>query len=216
MSARVPLRLMPLGGSVTKGVGSSHGTGYRKALLELLQAQNFEVCMVGSRRTGSMPNNDHEGWRGNRIDEITNKAMKSVGRLMPNLLTVNAGSNDCIQAFRVDQAGERMNNLLEYIWHVSPNSTVLLSTLLVNSDKQVNERVMHVNDRFRTLAEQKATLQRRIVLVDLYNDGPRVESLVDGIHPNDQGYDTLAMLWFNGIQRALQKGLVVGPNGTGV
>ncbi|KNG91594.1 hypothetical protein ANOM_000167 [Aspergillus nomiae NRRL 13137] len=205
MSARVPLRLMPLGGSVTKGVGSSHGTGYRKALLELLQAQNFEVCMVGSRRTGPMPNNDHEGWRGNRIDEITNKAMKSVERLMPNLLTVNAGSNDCIQAFRVDEAGQRMNDLLEYIWHASPNSTVLLSTLLVNSDKQ-----------FRAQAEKKAALQRRIILVDLYNDGPHVDGLVDGIHPNDEEYDEVALLWFNGIQRTLEKGLIVGPNDAGM
>ncbi|GAB1190882.1 hypothetical protein APSETT444_000047 [Aspergillus pseudonomiae] len=177
---------------------------------------NFEVRMVGSRRTGSMPNNDHEGWRGNRIDEITNKAMKSVERLMPNLLTVNAGSNDCIQAFRVDKAGQRMNDLLEYIWHAAPNSTVLLSTLLVNSDEQVNERVMHVNDQFRALAEKKAALQRRIVLVDLYNDGPHVDDLVDGIHPNDEGYDQVAVLWFNGIQRALEQGLIVGPNDAGM
>jgi lysophospholipase L1-like esterase len=212
MPGGVSLRLMPLGGSVTKGVGSSHSAGYRKALLEILQAQNFDVRMVGSRSTGSMPNNEHEGWRGFRIDEIAKKAAKSVGRLSPNLLTVNAGSNDCIQAFKIDEAGRRMEDLLEDIWNASPGSTVLLSTLLVNADKRVNERVECVNNQFRALAKRKVCEKRRIVLVDLYNDGPRVDCLVDGVHPNDEGYDRTAKLWFDGVQRAMQQGLVVETN----
>ena len=87
---------MPLGGSVTRGVGSFDGNGYRNSLLQMLLLHGLNVRMVGSRKDGSMPNNEHESWRGLRIDEIERKARKSVERLSPNFFLVNAGSNDCL------------------------------------------------------------------------------------------------------------------------
>ena len=58
------LRIMPLGGSITYGVGSSTGNGYREPLFDILVAQGYSLDLVGSRRSGSMNNNHHEGWRG--------------------------------------------------------------------------------------------------------------------------------------------------------
>ena len=52
---------MPLGASVTHGVGSSDGTAYRDFLLQILRDHNIQARMVGSRKPGAMPNNSHEG-----------------------------------------------------------------------------------------------------------------------------------------------------------
>lgn len=203
------LRLMPLGGSVTQGVGSSGRAGYRRLLREMLLSSSVEINMVGSRQTGSMPNNDHEGWRGFRIDEIDQKARKSVEKLLPNVFTVNAGSNDCLQDFKLDESGKRMGDMLDYLWQASPHSTILLSTLLVNANKEVDSRVMRVNDQFRDLVEKKAKEQKRILLVDMYSEqGPQSHHLVDGTHPDDEGYDLMAKLWLKGIQEALEKGFL--------
>lgn len=96
--------------------------------------------------------------------------------------------------------------MLDYLWLASPQSTILLSTLLVNADKEVDSAVMHVNDQFRALARKKATEQKKIVLVDMYTwEGPEVQDLVDGIHPDDKGYHKMARLWLRGIQEALHK-----------
>lgn len=197
---------MPLGGSVTRGVGSSDGTGYRKSLLQMLRLHGLNAHMVGSRKDGSMPNNDHEGWRGFRINEIERKARKSVKRLSPQIFMANAGSNDCLQSFKIPEVGKRMGDMLDYLWLASPQSTILLSTLLVNADKEVDSAVMHVNDQFRALARKKATEQKKIVLVDMYTwEGPEVQDLVNGIHPDDKGYHKMARLWLRGIQEALHK-----------
>ncbi|KAI0189795.1 hypothetical protein EV127DRAFT_481628 [Xylaria flabelliformis] len=143
--SRPLLRLMPLGGSVTHGVGSSDQNGYRKALLELLHSHGFNVCMVGSRKAGTFGNNEHEGWRGFRIDQIEAKAKISVGELLPHIFAVNAGSNDCLQGYRLAEASKRLCNLLETLWRASPGSTVVLSSLLVNRDEAIDLRVRTFN-----------------------------------------------------------------------
>jgi lysophospholipase L1-like esterase len=199
----VALRLMPLGGSVTYGVGSLEGNGYRKLLQDLLLSNGYEVRIVGSRKAGSMHNNENEGWRGCRLDQIESKARRSIATVKPNLFTINAGSNDCLQNFQLDAFGERMDNMLEYLWQASPFSTVVLSTLLVNADKQVNSRVLRVNSSLRDLVLSKEAERKRIVLADMYSpEGPQLNDLMDGTHPNDEGYKKMADIWFNAIQQA--------------
>ncbi|BCS17202.1 SGNH/GDSL hydrolase family protein [Aspergillus puulaauensis] len=212
----VSFRLMPLGGSVTQGVGSSTGAGYRRPLLKLLQDHGFGVQMVGSRKTGSMLNSHHEGWPGLRIDEIDKKARISTSQLVPHVFAVNAGSNDCLQSFKLDEARTRLGDLLEYLWHASPDSTILLSSLIVSADKQANSNVMYVNDQFRTLAKQKANEQKKIVFVDMNCDaGPQIGCLDDGIHPDNEGYEKMAKLWMNGVLEAMKKGFLPKSVGEG-
>lgn len=200
---------MPLGGSVTRGVGSSSGNGYRKPLLEMLHTNGIKAEMVGSRRDGTTSNNDHEGWRGFRIDEVEQKARISVRKLLPDVFAVNAGSNDCLQCFQIDRAGRRMGELLDCLWFASPRSTVLLSTLVVSADRDVDSLIVQVNDQFRAVAARKAYEQKRIVLIDMHTpEGPDVRGLVDGIHPDDEGYNKMAKLWFRGMQEALAKGFI--------
>ncbi|KAF5578906.1 acetylxylan esterase [Fusarium subglutinans] len=206
-SPDVTLRLMPLGGSVTYGVGSSDGNGYRKVLRDLLLANGYQVCMVGSRRAGSMHNNEHEGWRGYRLDQIESRARRSLATVNPNLFTINAGSNDCIQSHELGAFRERMDNLLEYLWKASPLSTVILSTLLLNADEQVNSRVLNINNHLRDLVMLKEAERKRIVLADMYsNKGPKLDDLMDGTHPNDDGYSKMAYVWFDAIQKTRASG----------
>lgn len=51
------LRILPLGASITQGVDSSTGNGYRKPLRDKLRSQGWLVNMVGSKRDGSMVDN---------------------------------------------------------------------------------------------------------------------------------------------------------------
>lgn len=208
-----PLRLMPLGGSVTHGVGSSDQNGYRKPLLELLHNYGFNVRMVGSRKTGTSNNNDHEGWRGFRIDQIEAKAKLSAGKLLPHIFTVNAGSNDCLQGYKLEEASKRLGDLLETLWLGSPGSTVILSSLLVNRSGAIDLRVREFNKQVETLVQLRASEGKRIVFVDMHStDGPRVEDLVeDGTHPNDAGYAKMANLWLRGVQAASKKAFLPVP-----
>lgn len=205
---------MPLGGSVTYGSESSDGNGYRDVLQSLLIASGYHVEMAGSRNAGSMKDNCHEGWRGYRIDQISSKAQRSVSRFLPNLFTVNAGSNDCVQDFRIEEAGDRMSNLIESLWEASPGSTVLLSTLLMNRDTNIEKRVLEVNTQFRDLAIKRQNKGQKILLVDMHSpdDGPELEDLADGTHPNDIGYAKMACLWYNGVSEACRRDYLAYPH----
>ncbi|KAL7928260.1 carbohydrate esterase family 3 protein [Trichoderma chlorosporum] len=203
------MRLMPLGGSITYGVESSDTNGYRKHLQDMLIADGHCVTMVGSRNAGSMSNNNHEGWRGFRIDQIEGKARNSVPRLMPNLVVVNAGSNDCIQGFDIDHIGKRMGNMLEYSWNASPDTTIVLSTLIQNLNAEVESRIKCANNQFRDTATLKQNEGKRIVLVDMHcQNGLKEDDISDGTHPNDQGYYKMAKIWHGGVQEAIGKGFM--------
>ncbi|KAL4984735.1 SGNH hydrolase-type esterase domain-containing protein [Aspergillus falconensis] len=213
-ASKVPLRIMPLGGSITYGVGSPDGNGYRKALYDILVARGYTAEMVGSRRSGSMANNSNEGWRGSRIDQIHEKAKKSAARLLPNLFTLNAGSNDCLQDFEIASAGARLDALIEDLWTFAPGATVILSTLLVTSNKQVNARVLKVNEQIRDLVGMKSAEQKNILLAEMYScvGAPQLRDLVDdGLHPNADGYAKMAIIWADSIDKAAQSGILRRP-----
>jgi lysophospholipase L1-like esterase len=206
---------MPLGGSITYGLGSSDGSGYRKALYDMLVARGHAVEMVGSRNSGSMSSNANEGWPGRRIDQIHSKAIKSTVKLLPNIFTVNAGSNDCLQGFEIDSAGARIDAMLQDLWKTGlPDATVILSTLVVAVDPSVNERVLRVNDQIRGLVRERrrsgGDSNGNVFLADMYSStGPQLTDLVeDGIHPNDEGYVKMAQIWTESIEKALIVGEV--------
>ncbi|KXH42130.1 fungal specific transcription factor [Colletotrichum nymphaeae SA-01] len=207
---RPVLRLMPLGGSVTHGVGSSDQNGYRKKLSELLHGCGYNVCMVGSRRSGTHFNNEHEGWRGYRIDQIEARAKLSAAKLLPHVFTVNAGSNDCLQGYKLTEARYRLIHLLDTLWVASPGSTIILSSLLVNQNEVAQQRVEEFNIEAERLARQLTLKGRKIVFVDLQrNDGPAMEDLVaDGTHPNDTGYEKIARKWLGGFRVAVKRGFL--------
>ncbi len=65
-----PIRLMPLGDSITWGLQSSTGNGYRGPLWSELAADGHPLDFVGTVRNGSMSDPDNEGHSGYRIDQI--------------------------------------------------------------------------------------------------------------------------------------------------
>lgn len=169
--------------------------------------------MVGSRKSGTFHNNEHEGWRGFRIDQIEAKARLSAAKLLPHIITVNAGSNDCLQGYKLVEAGDRLGHLLETLWLASPSSTIVLSSLLVNQNEVVEQRIRDFNKEVETLARTMTLEGRRIVFVDMHgHDGPGVEDLIeDGTHPNETGYTKMADIWLRGIQVASNRGFLSSP-----
>ncbi|KAL4907191.1 SGNH hydrolase-type esterase domain-containing protein [Aspergillus multicolor] len=224
----MPLRLMPLGGSITYGVGSPDGNGYRKALYDTLVVRGYMTTMVGSRQSGTMDNNHHEGWRGLRIEQIHAKAKKSITAarlsLSPDVYLVNAGLNDCLQDSRIGSAGARLDALVEDLWAPAAapvpgaRATVILSTLLVSSDRKVNARVRSVNEQIRDLVKMNRAKGKHILLAEMYDGvekGPGLQDLGDdGIHPNAGGYSKMAMVWANSIDVAFKAGMLRSSGGS--
>lgn len=52
-----PLRILPLGASITMGYKSPDGNGYRKWLRQQLRYAGWEVDMIGTMKNGTMHDN---------------------------------------------------------------------------------------------------------------------------------------------------------------
>ncbi|KID82840.1 carbohydrate esterase family 3 protein [Metarhizium guizhouense ARSEF 977] len=209
LGSRRRIRLMPLGGSITYGSKSSDGNGYRMPLCKLLAADGHAVEMLGSRRAGTMAQNRHEGWRGFRIDQLQAKVVQSVSSFSPDVITFNAGSNDCRQQYEIDTAGRRVRHLLEGLWAASPRTTIVLSTLVRSADEKAEEAVSRVNEQIWGISEELVAAGRKLVMVDMHVEALGLEHLADGTHPNDEGYAEMARIWYDGIKEAELKGFLL-------
>lgn len=208
----VPLRIMPLGASITWGLESTDGNGYREAVRQRLVDGGNRVDMVGSRRHGKMRDNDNEGWPGFVVDEVYAKANLSVPRLLPNVVLLNAGTNDCIQNLNVSGAADRLRRLVLGVLSMSPRSTVVLSSLLVNKVAATDRNVLLVNTQYRRLAAELRSAGHPVVFVDMHgSNGPQLADLADDTHPDDKGYRKMAAIWYSGIADASRAGFLRAP-----
>jgi lysophospholipase L1-like esterase len=202
------LRVMPLGASITVGYTSSDGNGYRKYLREQLRYAGWEVDMVGNLANGTMKDNQNEGHFGDTIDHIAEAAVNST-RLQPNVILINAGTNDCIQNIEITDADTRLDALITHLFASIPNTTIVLSTLLPN--EFASRAVRRVSQEYRNLVARRRSRGDRLVLAEMsyfITD----DQLVDGTHPSDTGYKRMAAVWWSAIQTAEEEGKLSAPN----
>jgi lysophospholipase L1-like esterase len=205
---------MPLGASITYGTSSTDANGYRSHLRDALAARGNPVNMVGSRAAGDMVDHDVEGWPGLRVGQVRAKAMaaESVPLWKPNVVLINAGTNDATQNWEVGGAGGRMEGLMRDVWAVSPRAVVVLSTLLVNLVAEAERNVVMINRQYAELAWRLRAEGRRVVLADMHGlDGPLPEDMADHTHPNDKGYWKMAGIWYRALELASDAGWLQAP-----
>ncbi|ORY59592.1 SGNH hydrolase-type esterase domain-containing protein [Pseudomassariella vexata] len=214
----IPLRIMPLGASITFGVASSDGNGYRKTLRDGIVAQGNQVNFVGSHPNGTMEDNENEGWPGYVITQIHDKSRAFVPQCQPNVFLVNAGTNDCIQDIDIPETSIRIASMMEDMYKQSPRATVILSTLLPNAQQATEQRVETVNNQYRKLVMDLQLRGKRIVLAEMRGSNGVVIGDIgpDGVHPNDTGYKKMSAIWLDAISRAAAKGYLRRPEDNGL
>lgn len=226
------LRIMPLGASITFGLRSTDGNGYRddlEALLNKSGTKNIEY--VGSRKSGSMASNAVEGWPGLRIDQVLPKANASVPQDLPNVILLNLGTNDCVQNYNMDNTtqnsttapeltanptftvGDRMRMLVNDLLEWSPNVTVVMSTLINNRYEKTQARVENANVQFRAVAAGLQGEGKKVVLAEMTSaaGGPNMTTMFDQTHPNDVGYAMMANRFYEAMVEASSKGFISAP-----
>ena len=147
-----PLRLLPLGDSLTMGCGSSACAaanwtascgkdvgGYRLPLWAALTAAGVNVTMVGTQRSGpawapaaATSHEGHPGWRTAQVLSI----LPAWAATRPDVLLVHLGTNDVGQGRAVADMLRDMGALLGNISHALPAARTFVCTILamVNSD----------------------------------------------------------------------------------
>jgi len=199
--AKVALRIMPLGASITQGAASVPLNGYRKGLRDQMRFLGHEVNMVGSAQDGNFNDNQHEGHPGAVIGEMQSSGYaNNAVRFKPNVITILVGSNDCARA---SKAGDRtfhigktkeMENLLNFLYDNIAGVTIVLATLpptgVVPEYPDVNDYVYLLNSGYRSLVGRFKAAGKRIQLAEMNNGFYNVQNDGNGLdilHPNNAG-----------------------------
>jgi len=214
----IPLRILPAGASVTYGVGSPSGSSYRLPLRSLLVPQH-SVNYVGTHRHGNFTDNDLEATSGFVLSQIANATLAAAEKFLPNLVIIEAGTNDCNRgrnASPVDIA-KNFTEMVRGLFRMSPGVTVLSTTLLVNPNEDQDFCRKAVNLLYQDAAKIFVTEGARFGLVDMRDpEGPTVQDLADGRHPNDKGYKKMADVWKRGIDDLVGRGVLTKPADNGI
>ncbi|SHM34015.1 SGNH/GDSL hydrolase family protein [Actinacidiphila paucisporea] len=208
-AASTPLRLMPLGDSITWGVGSSTGDSYRSALWNDLAAKGHPLDFVGSGRDGVMSDPDNEGHSGWRIDQIAGIADASLARYRPNVITLEIGTNDLNQNYQVPTATARLRALVDQLTADAPDATVVVASLIVSTNPTEEPNRPAFNQAVPGIVQAEQAAGKHVGYVDMST--LTTADLSDALHPNDAGYVKMATAFDSGVRAADAAGWIHAP-----
>ncbi|PSN63627.1 SGNH hydrolase [Corynespora cassiicola Philippines] len=215
--SQTPLRILPLGDSITWGWQPAHqqsGTnGYRAQLLaRLAQAGNADVDFVGTQRSGDMEDADNEGHSGFTIAQVRG-VMDAGLEFAPNVVLVHAGTNDLNREEGAEgtwaEAPNRLGEIVDRVVEQGPDTVVLVAKIIQAENNRTAENIARFNKAVKEVVGSRLTLGYNVMVVDHSVVG--VGELVDGLHPTDAGYAHMGDIWFEGLKLAAEQGLIRPP-----
>jgi len=196
--AQAPLKVMPFGDSLTLGVGSTHGAGYRLAFIERLREAGVEVDMVGSLRSGPKGmDGDHEGFGGQGIAKIDRVSFDEIRKDRPDVVLVMVGTNDTEdfvpEAFRI-----RYSVLLDRVLAES-RTRMLVATIPPARFNKRKRGTDAVNSIVRSEVEKRLAQGKAVRLVDVHAlIDPRAD-FADNLHLNDAAYEKVGIAFADAL-----------------
>jgi lysophospholipase L1-like esterase len=196
--------IMPLGDSITDGYQIPGG--YRIRLWRELREGGFDVDFVGSLRNGpsALPDKDHEGHSGWRIDQIQRLVDSRIETYRPDVVLLLIGTNDILRHYHTSTAPARLGSLLDRIRALRPTTKILVSTIPPSGDQGANGGIAAYDAAVRKIVRARARAHWPVWLVDGGGQLTHAD-LADGVHPNVVGYEKLARAWYQVLARVLPR-----------
>ncbi len=202
-----PLRIMPLGDSITE-LESGHSS-YRFFLWQSLLSVPCNVDFVGSRRgvsTGQRDSaqvspaqsdfdQDHEGHWDYTSGDILAGIDGWAAAARPDIVLLHIGTNDARRQEGAITVIARISEIIDKLRAINPRVAVIVAQIIPSR----NDSFRFFNDAVPQLAADKDTPESR-VLVANHSVGfnPSVD-LYDAVHPSPSGEAKMADVWLNSI-----------------
>ncbi|MET9230122.1 AbfB domain-containing protein [Lentzea sp. NPDC003310] len=188
-------RILPLGDSITDGFNVPGG--YRITLWRALAGAGHLTDFVGSGFNGpaDLPDHDHEGHSGWRIDQIDAIVTGVLRDTAPRSVLLHIGTNDIVQDHDLRGAPARLSALVDRIRAAAPNADVFVASVVPLSDPVLEARAAAYNATIPEMVRGKGS---RVHFVDMHA-ALTTADLADGVHPNRGGYDRMAARWASAL-----------------
>jgi lysophospholipase L1-like esterase len=190
-----PIRIMPMGDSITYGEGIPSYGGYRNLLGALLESEGIRFDFVGSQSSGDLADPDNEGHPGWRVHNLR-EAIAAEGWLetyQPDVILLHIGSNDLRDGNQVYTADD-LSLLLDDILARLPQARVIVATI-IRTRWGSDGKHLYYNGKIPEIAASKGG---RVSVVDM-QDVPARGDFTTLYHPSPRGYDKMAHTWLDAI-----------------
>jgi lysophospholipase L1-like esterase len=218
-----PCKILPLGDSITWGI--NYGGGYRIKLFIHTVTDSKNITFVGYD-TANPPSQSvlsglgsasskwvgkhegHSGWTIQQDDDlVTGKSTASndgvnysgkkvVADFDPHIVLVHLGTNDMYQ--NPTGADTRLGTLIDHIVADAPNALVVVSSIIPfpSGASAVNT----FNKAVPGVVKQRADAGKHVMYVDQYAGFQTSDLGSDQVHPNEGGYEKMAVKWYDAIK----------------
>jgi len=201
-----PIRIMPLGDSITHGAGgTSNRGGYRGPLYDLLTAAGYNVDFVGTQTGNSslIPDQNHQGHSGWRIDQLLSNMDQWLGSIAdPDVVLMHIGTNDFGQNYQTATAIDRLESLIVKIATARPHAHIIVTNLMERVGTANDNIISQFNPFVEGIVTEQAALGRKVTFLDMRSAVP-LSDMPDNLHPNQTGYDKMAAAWNTAIQAVI-------------
>jgi len=208
-AASQPVKIMPLGDSITRGwYGSPNSHGYRKPLFDKLINAGCNFDFVGSQTDGNFPDPQHEGRDGWHADttgtsDILGQVYNWLTANPADIVLLHIGTNDISYG---GQNANEVNSILNEIDRFSTGIKVILALIV--------DRVPHspattqFNINVNNMAQNRIAAGDDILIVNMESALNYATDMADSVHPNDAGYAKMANVWYNALDSLLNPPLI--------
>jgi lysophospholipase L1-like esterase len=202
-----PCKILPLGDSITFGIG--YEGSYRVKLFSLALGAKQNITFTGSQKNGpttvdgqSFPRN-HEGTSGITIADLQKKvpkpAMDTAGGGIPHIILLHVGTND-MYGSSPSSAPDRLGKMIDQVVASAPDALLVVSSII--PFPQGASAVDAYNKAVPGVVQKSASAGKHVIYVDQFKNFPTTE-LGDGVHPNQKGYERMAGVWYEAIKSYL-------------
>lgn len=162
---------------------------------------------------GDFPDGDNEGHRGEIIAEIAAHSLEGIYEA-PNIVLLHAGTNDIFHNKDPDGAPDRLVDLIDLIFSKNANAVIFVCKIIPASPVKhatTAAKIPAFNAKIPGIVESFTSRNKKVVMVDMNKDFDPAADLVDGLHPNTQGYAKMAERYYNAIIQAAEDGKISKP-----
>ena len=206
-----PVRVMPLGDSITAGVEFFDGAsdlppmpervGYRKFLYDRLLEQGYPVDFMGqggqsAGAQAGLADPENNGYPGVDIDFLNSKLVEQLTEDQVDVILLHIGTNNTpANAAGIDTWLDELDT-----WEASNNPVIaLVATIVPKRDQAQNDQVDLFNADLRQRIQARTNDSVFLIEQNTAVTVADISSEPIGIHPSAAGYQKMANAWFDGL-----------------
>lgn len=214
-----PLKIMPLGDSITYGavgINNQASGGYRTELWNKFIADGLQVEFVGSLSDGpdSLSSRSHEGHPKWKIGQIAASVNEWLNTSQPDLILLMIGTNDT-KSHSLRRMVSELRALIDQITAQLPDAQLLVASIppihpALKPPLQVL-RALYFNVAIPGIVHSKVAQGKKVTFVDMRDltvDDLTASISLDldnGLHPNAQGYRKIASFWHDAVLKVISR-----------